>query len=277
MEPVRVAVVQMASGPKVPANLDEAARLLADAAARGAKLAVLPENFALMGRSIKENLEIREQPGSGPIQDFLAQQAQQNGMWLVGGTIPMQTETPDKVRAACILFDDNGAQVSRYDKIHLFDVLVNGDSQERYAESETIDAGGELAVVDTPFGRLGLAVCYDLRFPELFRAMVVEGTEIIALPSAFTAVTGRAHWETLIRARAVENLCYVLAADQGGFHVSGRETYGDSMVVDPWGTILDRLPKGPGVIVQDIELERVHQLRRSFPAIDHIRLTCEPR
>ena len=277
MEPVRVAVVQMASGPKVPANLDEAARLLADAAARGAKLAVLPENFALMGRSIKENLEIREQPGSGPIQDFLAQQAQQNGMWLVGGTIPMQTETPDKVRAACILFDDNGAQVRRYDKIHLFDVLVNGDSQERYAESETIDAGGELAVVDTPFGRLGLAVCYDLRFPELFRAMVVEGTEIIALPSAFTAVTGRAHWETLIRARAVENLCYVLAADQGGFHVSGRETYGDSMVVDPWGTILDRLPKGPGVIVQDIELERVHQLRRSFPAIDHIRLTCEPR
>ena len=277
MEPVRIAVVQMASGPKVPANLDEAARLLADAAARGAKLAVLPENFALMGRSIKENLEIREQPGSGPIQDFLAQQAQQNGMWLVGGTIPMQTESPDKVRAACILFDDNGAQIRRYDKIHLFDVLVNGDSQERYAESETIDAGGELAVVDTPFGRLGLAVCYDLRFPELFRAMVVEGTEIIALPSAFTAVTGRAHWETLIRARAVENLCYVLAADQGGFHVSGRETYGDSMVVDPWGTILDRLPKGPGVIVQDIELERVHQLRRSFPAIDHIRLTCEPR
>ena len=277
MEPVRVAVVQMASGPKVSANLDETARLLADAAARGAKLAVLPENFALMGRSLKENLEIREQPESGPIQDFLAKQAQQNGMWLVGGTIPMQTESPDKVRAACILFDDNGAQVTRYDKIHLFDVMVNGDSQEHYAESETIDAGANLSVVDTPFGRLGLAVCYDLRFPELFRAMVVEGAEIIVLPSAFTAVTGRAHWETLIRARAVENLCYVLAADQGGFHVSGRETYGDSMVVDPWGTILDRLPKGPGVIVQDIELERVHQLRRSFPAIDHIRLTCEPR
>ncbi len=269
-----IACVQMASGPNVGANLLEAERLIGQAAEAGAGLVVLPENFAIMGHTEQDKLAVKETEGNGPIQEFLAQQAQRHGIWLVGGTIPLAVEGSEKVSAACLLFNDQGEQVTRYDKIHLFDVELV-DSAERYNESETIEPGRDTVVVDTPFGRLGLAVCYDLRFPELFRSMLDEGMEIVALPSAFTAVTGSAHWDLLVRARAVENLCYVAAAAQGGYHVNGRETYGHSMLVDPWGVVLDRLPSGAGVVCAELDPARLERVRSTFPAIAHRSLTCK--
>ncbi|MDX1252355.1 MAG: carbon-nitrogen hydrolase family protein [Gammaproteobacteria bacterium] len=269
----RVAAIQMASGPNVSANLLEASRLIGLAAASGAGLVVLPENFAIMGAAESDKLKVREQDGQGPIQDFLAHQAVKNNIWLVGGTIPLAAHNPGKVRAACLLFNPAGQRVARYDKIHMFDVRIE-ESGENYTESETIEAGDTTVVVDTPFGKLGLAVCYDLRFPELFRRMLDEGVELLALPSAFTAITGRAHWETLVRARAVENLCYVIAAAQGGYHLGGRETHGDSMIVDPWGVVLDRLPRGSGYVSAIIDRARLASIRRSFPAIQHRKLGC---
>jgi predicted amidohydrolase len=269
----RLAAIQMASGPNVNSNLLEADRLIARAADAGAELVVLPENFALMGMTEYEKVAQREADGSGPIQDFLAEQAARHGVWLVGGTVPLAAHAPDKIRAACLLFDGEGRRVARYDKIHLFDVRLE-ESGENYIESETIEHGDSISVVDTPFGRLGLAVCYDLRFPELFRRIIDEGAEIIALPAAFTAVTGRAHWEVLVRARAIENLCYVVASAQGGYHVNGRETHGDSMVVDPWGVVMDRLPRGSGVVMAETDGERLRRLRRTFPALEHRRLSC---
>jgi len=270
----RVAAVQMASGPNISANLMEAARLIAVAAKdHGAKLVVLPENFALVGLSEQDKVKIREAEGSGPIQDFLANQAARHGVWLVGGTIPLKAHDPQKVRAACMLWDERGRRVAHYDKMHLFDVHI-AQTGENYAESLTIEPGQKPVVVDTPFGKLGLAVCYDLRFPELFRAMLEQGMEVLAVPSAFTAVTGMAHWEILVRARAVENLSYVIAAAQGGYHANGRETYGDSMIVDPWGVVLDRLPRGSGVVSAAIEPARLKSIRHNFPAIQHRRLLC---
>lgn len=269
-----VAAVQMASGPNVSANLGEAERLIAQAVDGGAKLVVLPENFAHMSAGEADRLAVREPDGSGRIQEFLATQSQRHRIWLVGGTIPLQCQVPDKVRAACLVFNACGERVARYDKVHLFDVTVKETQDERYAESSTIDPGEGPTVIDTPFGKLGLAVCYDLRFPELFRCMLAHGMEVVAVPSAFTAVTGRAHWEILVRARAVENLCYVIAADQGGYHVGGRETFGNSMVVDPWGSVLAQLPRGPGVISADLDLERVATIRKSFPATEHRRIRC---
>jgi nitrilase len=269
-----VAAVQMASGPNVNANLLETERLISDAAASGASLVVLPENFAIMGLSENDKVAIREHEGDGPIQTFLSQQAKKHAIWLVGGTIPLVSEFKSKVRAACLLFDDKGNQVVRYDKIHLFDVVLP-DNEESYTESETMAPGDSPVVVDTPFGRLGLAVCYDLRFPELFRRMMDDGMEILALPSAFTAITGKAHWEPLIRARAIENLCYVIASAQGGYHVSGRETHGHSMIVEPWGMVLDRLPRGSGVVSTEIDRSRLQNTRRNFPALDHRRLHCK--
>jgi len=273
MPVTRVAAIQMASGPNVNANLLEAARLLKKAAEAGAKLAVLPENFALMGMSEFDKVKIREADGEGVLQDFLAEQAAKLGIWLVGGTIPLAGHDPDKVNAACLLFDDKGKRVARYDKIHLFDVKIT-ESDERYNESESIESGNKVVVVDTPFGKLGLAVCYDLRFPGLFRHMSEAGVEIFALPSAFTAITGKAHWETLVRARAIENLSYVIAAAQGGYHANGRETFGHSMIVDPWGIVLDELPRGSGVVVAEVERDRLHDLRRSFPVLEHRKLAC---
>lgn len=269
----RIACIQMASGPNVGANLFEAEKLIYQAAKQGAKLVVLPENFAIMGLKETDKVAVREQDGRGAIQDFLAQTAQRLKIWLVGGTVPLAAEDPGKVRAACLVYDDKGRRVARYDKIHLFDVQVVG-SDERYTESETIESGGELKVIDTPFGRLGLAICYDLRFPELFRAMLDQGLEMIAVPSAFTAITGRAHWEALVRTRAIENLAYVFAAAQGGYHINGRETHGDSMIVDPWGTVLDRLPRGSGVVCAEVDVERVRSTRRNFPAVEHRRFHC---
>lgn len=269
----QVAAVQMASGPNIGANLIEAARLIGDAAAGGARLVVLPENFALMGMTEADKVAVREPPGQGPMQDFLMQQARRHRIWLVGGTVPLACDDPDRVRAACLLFNERGEQVARYDKMHLFDVHVQ-ESGENYTESETIEPGDDVIVVDTPFGRLGLAVCYDLRFPELFRRMVDDGMELVAVPSAFTAITGKAHWETLVRARAVENLCYVIAAAQGGYHASGRETHGHTMVVEPWGTVVDRLARGSGVVRADIDSARLEKTRKSFPALQHRRMHC---
>lgn len=269
-----VAAIQMASGPNVNANLLEAGRLIGRAAGAGARLVVLPENFAVMGMAETDKVAIREADGRGPIQDFLAQQAARHGIWLVGGTIPLVATAADKVRAACLLLDPSGRRVARYDKIHLFDVRVV-DSGEQYTESQTIEPGTEPVVVDTPIGKIGLAVCYDLRFPELFRRLLDDGMELMVVPSAFTAITGRAHWETLLRARAIENLCYVVAGAQGGYHLNGRETHGDSMIVDPWGVILDRLPRGSGFVIAELDKRRLTSTRSNFPAIDHRRLHCK--
>jgi nitrilase len=270
----RLAAVQMASGPNVGANLIEAGRLIARAAQAGAELVVLPENFAIMGIKETDKVDIREADGQGQIQEFLAEQAVKNNVWLVGGTVPMVASAPDKVRAACLVYDSQGRRVARYDKIHLFDVKIV-DTGEQYIESETIEPGDKVVVIDTPFGKMGVAVCYDLRFPELFRGMLSQEVEFIVIPSAFTAITGKAHWEVLIRARAVENLCYVVAAAQGGYHVNGRETYGDSMIVDPWGVVLDRLSSGSGFVIADLNREYLSRTRKNFPALSHRKLRCE--
>jgi nitrilase len=270
----RFATIQMASGSNVTANLNEAARLISEAVDMEAKLIILPENFALMAMHPTDTVNIREKPGSGPIQDFLSQQAARSNIWLVGGTLPIATNNPLKFRAACLVFDNTGECVGRYDKIHLFDVTTTPD--EHYCESKTIESGDQVVVVDTPYGRLGLAVCYDLRFPELFRCMLNQGVEVFAIPSAFTAVTGKAHWEVLVRARAIENLCYVIAANQGGYHVNGRETYGDSMIIDPWGVVLTRLNQGAGVICADIDLKKQANLRDRFPTHKHRKIQFEP-
>lgn len=272
-EKSRIAAVQMATGPNVSANLLETERLVAEAVDRGAGLVVLPENFAFMGKRDQDQLSLVENDGDGPLQDFLAQMAQKYGIWLVGGTIPMAAKDAGKVRAASLLYDDTGARVARYDKMHLFDVhLVDAD--ERYVESATIEPGNEIVVVDTPLGRLGMAVCYDLRFPEMFRAMLDQGVEVIAVPSSFTAITGKAHWEVLVRARAIENLAYVVAAAQGGYHINGRETHGHSMVVDPWGMVLAQVPRGNGTVNCKFDREYQASVRRTFPAISHRRLEC---
>ena len=268
-----VACIQMASGPNIGANLLEAERLIEEAVSQQARLLVLPENFALMGNTEHDKVKHREVAGSGPIQTFLAEQAARHGIWLVGGTVPLVASDENKIRATCLVFNDQGEQAARYDKIHLFDVQLI-DSDEQYTESETIEPGDTVVVVDTPFGRMGVAVCYDLRFPELFRQQLEAGMEILVLPSAFTAITGRAHWEVLVRARAIENLCYVIAPDQGGYHLSGRETYGHSMIVDPWGNVLNSLSRGPGVVCADVELGLLNSARRNFPSIEHRRLQC---
>jgi nitrilase len=269
----KIAAIQMASGTNVSANLIEAGRLISDAARAGARLVVLPENFAIMGMHENDKVKIRENDGAGTVQNFLSEQAAKHKIWLIGGTIPLSCGDEKHVRAACLVYDDKGQRVSRYDKVHLFDVHID-ISSETYNESETTEAGSKVVVVDTPFGKIGLAVCYDLRFPELFRKMVMQGAEIIVLPSAFTAITGKAHWEVLLRARAIENLSYVVASAQGGYHVNGRETHGDSMVIDPWGTVLDRLPFGSGFVIADIDIEQLHNIRRSFPVLQHRKIAC---
>ncbi len=266
---VRMAAVQMASGPNVVANLAEAERLIAMAVAAGAKLVALPEYFAIMGMKDTDKVAARETPGKGPIQKFLASQAKRHGIWLVGGSVPLACDNPKKVLNSCLVYDDKGKQVARYDKIHLFGLDLG---MEHYKEQTTIEPGNTVVVVDTPFGRIGLSICYDLRFPELYRTM--GAVDIILVPTAFTATTGKAHFETLIRARAIENLAYVIAPAQGGYHISGRETHGDSMIVDPWGNVLDRLPRGSGVVVAGINRTYQEGLRKSLPALKHRTLDC---
>jgi predicted amidohydrolase len=265
-----VAAVQFAAGINVKTNLETVAAWVAKAADRGASLIVLPENLSLMGLAETDKLRHAEADGDGPIQDFLADLAVAKGVWLVGGTIPIQS-SPGKVKASCLVYDDSGARVGRYDKIHLFDVDVPG-SKEQYRESATIDAGETPLVIDSPFGKLGVSICYDLRFPELYRQLADAGAEIIAVPAAFTAKTGAAHWEVLLRARAVENLAYIVAAGQGGIHENGRETYGNSMIVDPWGTVMSRLGVEPGVALAEIDLDSQRHYREVFPVLAHRRL-----
>jgi deaminated glutathione amidase len=268
---MRLAAVQMSSGGDVAANLRAAAFALEQARAQQADVAVLPENFALMGAHERDKLAVAEADGQGPIQDFLAQTARALRLWIVAGTVPLRTANPERVAAACLVFDARGTRVARYDKIHLFDVDVPGG--EAYRESATIASGApHPAVVDTPAGPLGLSVCYDLRFPELFRRLVAAGAEILAVPSAFTAQTGAAHWEVLLRARAIENQCYVVAPGQWGAHPNGRRTWGHSLILDPWGRVLAQHGDGTGAIVAEAPREALQALRRGFPVLEHRRL-----
>ena len=260
----RVAAVQMASGPNVEGNLREAGRLIEMAADQGARLVGLPEYFPIMGMKDTDKVALREAEGHGPIQEFLSSTAKRLGIWIVGGTVPLVATAADKVRNACLVFDDRGSLVTRYDKIHLFGFTMG---EESYFEERTIEAGDRVVAFDSPFGRIGLSICYDLRFPELYRAM--NRVDLIFAPAAFTETTGKAHWETLIRARAIENLAYVVAPAQGGFHVNGRETHGNSMIVDPWGVVVDRLQRGSGVVVAGVSPTYQATLRSSLPALDH--------
>ncbi|MGQ0833889.1 MAG: carbon-nitrogen hydrolase family protein [Gammaproteobacteria bacterium] len=265
---MKVAAVQMTTGPDVAANLSEASSLLEDAARSGARVAALPENFAFMGLEDADKRAVAEDDDAGPIQEFLAVTARRLGLWIIGGTVPVRGATDGRVAAASLVYNSDGRRVARYDKIHLFDVDIPGRA-EQYRESAHVAPGAKPVALDTPAGRLGLAVCYDVRFPELFRQLASQGARWFTLPSAFTGPTGRAHWETLIRARAIENLSYLVAPAQSGIHPNGRETYGDSLIVDFWGRVLARLPRGRGSIVADLELERQDQARQSFPALTH--------
>lgn len=265
---MKVAALQMTSGPDVASNLATAQSLLAEAAAAGARLAALPENFAFMGLADADKRAIAEEEGHGPIQTALAEAARRLRLWIVGGTVPLRVAGDGRVAAACLLFDAEGRRVARYDKVHLFDVDLPG-RQESYHESANIAPGSAPIVAETPVGRLGLSVCYDVRFPELYRKLSGAGAQILCVPSAFTAPTGRAHWETLLRARAIENLCYVIAPAQSGIHPNGRETYGDTLIVDYWGRVLRRLPRGRGTVVCDLDLERQAEARAAFPVLAH--------
>ncbi len=260
----RVAAIQMASGPQVKANLDEATRLVALAATTGARIVVLPEYFAIMGLRDTEKVDACEADNAGPIQQWMAETAAKHRLWLIGAGVPIAASVPGKVRNACLVYDKEGKRVARYDKIHLFSLAIG---QEQFNEARTIEPGDTVKVVESPYGHIGLSICYDLRFPELYRAM--GDVDIIVIPSAFTATTGKAHWEPLIRARAIENLAYVIAPAQGGYHVNGRETHGDSMIVDPWGVVLDHLPRGSGVVVAGINPHYQQTVRKSLPALSH--------
>ena len=260
----RVAAIQMASGPQVKANIEEATRLVSLAASTGARIVVLPEYFAIMGMRDTDKVEVMEADNHGPIQDWMAATAARHQLWLIGAGVPIASAVPGKVRNSCLAYDKTGQRVARYDKIHLFSLSLG---QEQFDEARTIEAGDKVAVLDTPYGRVGLSICYDLRFPELYRAM--DDVDMIVVPSAFTATTGKAHWETLVRARAIESLAYVIAPAQGGYHVNGRETHGDSMIVDPWGVVLDRLPRGSGVVVAGINPQYQQTVRKSLPALTH--------
>jgi predicted amidohydrolase len=271
----RVAAIQMTSGADVSRNLAEAWRLLREASRQGAAVATLPENFAFMGLQERDKLEIAEPHGDGAIQRFVAEAARELSLWIVAGTLPIRSESGTRVAAACLVYDAEGREQARYDKIHLFDVSLPG-RDERYLESSSVEPGARPVCLDTPAGRLGLAVCYDIRFPELFRALSHAGADWFCLPSAFTAPTGRAHWEVLLRARAVENLAYFVAPAQSGFHDNGRETYGDSLIVDCWGRVLKRLPRGSGCISAEIDLVRQREVRHNFPVLGHRRFDTFP-
>ena len=262
-----LAALQTVSGPDLADNLATAKRLIAEAAAQGARLVALPEYFSLISNDERAKCRVREQEGAGPIQDTLREAARRNGVWVVGGTLPLMADVEDKVRNSILVYDDQGQQVARYDKIHLFGFQRG---EERYDEAATIEAGVGVAAFDAPFGRVGLSVCYDLRFPELFRAL--GSVDLIVLPAAFTYTTGQAHWEVLLRARAIENQCYLLAAAQGGRHPTGRRTWGHSMIIDPWGEVLACREEGTGVVCAEFDPARIAAVRNSLPALAHRRL-----
>ena len=261
---IKVAGIQMASSPNVSSNLIEAERLIKIAVNEGAQIVVLPEYFCLMGVHDTDKVKVREEEGNGPIQRFLSKMAKKHKILLIGGTVPLISSSPNKVRNSCLVYNEKGKQIARYDKIHLFGLDLG---TEHYHEENTIESGDQIVVVETAYGKIGLSTCYDLRFPELYRAM--GEVDIIVVPSAFTETTGKAHWETLVRARAIENLCYVIAPAQGGYHLSGRETHGNSMIVDPWGVILDRLPRGSGIVIASVNRNYQDSLRKSLPALKH--------
>ena len=259
MSRTRIAALQMVSGPELAPNLEAAGRLIAAAAAAGAHLAALPENFYCIGRTERDKVALREPDGKGPIQEFLVEVSRKYRLWVVAGTVPIETSSPEKIRSACLVYDDQGRRVARYDKMHLFR-FERGE--ERYDEARTLEPGTGGVALASPFGRLALSVCYDVRFPELYRAL--GNFDIMFVPSAFTVPTGAAHWETLLRSRAIENQAYVVAPAQGGLHPGGRRTYGHTMIVDPWGEVLGVRPEGEGVLLAEIDLERVQEIRRRF-------------
>jgi len=266
-----VAAIQMTSSHVVAENLASAEAFLRQAKDAGALIACLPENFSFIGLKDADKLQIAEPDGNGPVQAFLSETAAKLKLWILGGTIVIRTNDSSRVANSSLLIDDDGKRVARYDKIHLFDVTIPGRN-EQYRESNHVLPGRDPVIADTPVGKLGLSVCYDMRFPELYRELVLKGAEWLAMPAAFTVPTGRAHWETLLRARAIENLCYVVAPAQSGLHTSGRETYGDSLIVDYWGQVLSRLAKGTGVITADIDLASQAESRARFPALDNRQL-----
>lgn len=264
----KVAAIQMCSSHHVDENLTTAAALIAEAAKNQAKLIVLPEMFAVMGKTTADKVSVKEEYGAGKIQQFLSTQATVHQIWIVGGTIPIACENQNKVRAASIVYDHHGNAVARYDKIHLFDVTLS--KTESYRESDTTEPGSDIVVIDTPVGKLGLSVCYDIRFPELFTQLVKKGAEIIAIPAAFTVKTGEAHWQLLARSRAVENFCYVIGAAQGGTHSNGRKTYGHSIIIEPWGSVVQEITKtGNAIAYADIELKKLHEIRAAIPGNTH--------
>jgi deaminated glutathione amidase len=267
----KVAAIQMTSSHIVADNLAAAGHLLREAKDLGCDIACLPENFSFIGLRDADKLEVAEPDGAGPVQSFLSDTARQLKMWILGGTIVIRGDTERRVANSSLLIDAAGKRVARYDKIHLFDVTIPG-RDEQYRESNHVTPGREPVIADTPVGKLGLSVCYDMRFPELYRELVSQGAEWLAMPAAFTVPTGRAHWETLLRARAIENLCYVVAPAQTGTHTSGRETYGDSLIVDYWGQVVTRLAKGTGVITAEIDLAKEAETRARFPALDNRQL-----
>jgi nitrilase len=266
-----VAAIQMTSGHVVADNLDAAGRLLREAKERGAEIACLPENFPFIGLKDADKLAVAEPDGDGPIQRFLSDTARELKLWILGGTTVILGDSPTRVANTSLLVDADGRRVARYDKIHLFDVTIPGRT-ESYLESTHVMPGRDVVLADTPIGRLGLSVCYDMRFPELYRELVARGAQWLSMPAAFTVPTGQAHWETLLRARAIENLCYVVAPAQSGTHSSGRETYGDTLIVDYWGQVLSRLAKGSGVVMAEFDLEKQAQTRARFPALHNRRL-----
>ena len=262
-----VAAVQMVSTPDPAENMKAAAARIAEAAAAGATLVLLPEYWPLLGHRDTDKLDHAEQPGDGPLQAFMADAAREHGVWLLGGTVPLVSGEPGKVLNTLLAYGPDGTQAARYDKIHLFGF---SRGEESFDESRTILPGNQVAVLETPGLRVGLSICYDLRFPELYRAM--GQCDLLVMPAAFTYTTGRAHWEILLRARAIENQCYVLAAAQGGRHVNGRRTWGHSMLVDPWGEVRAQLPEGEGVVTGDIDRTQLDGVRASLPALRHRKL-----
>jgi len=265
---MKIAALQMVSTPSVERNLASARALAAEAARGGAQLVALPEYFCFMGHNDRAKLMIAEAPGDGPIQHELAAIAREHGLWVIGGTLPIRTAEPDRVRNACCVFAPDGSAAARYDKLHLFH-YDNG--REQYDEGRVLEAGREPVVVQAGPLRVGLTICYDLRFPELFRVLTKTPCDLLSVPSAFTHTTGSAHWEVLLRARAIENQCYVIAAAQGGRHETGRRTWGHSMVVDPWGEVLAVRPEGEGVVLAELDLQRLAAVRTQLPALQHRR------
>lgn len=263
----RVAAIQMVSTPSVDENIAVARRLIADAAQQGAQLVLLPEYWAAMGMQETDKLGLAEQVDVGPIQTFMAGMAREHGIWLIGGTLPMAASVADKVLNTMMVYNPAGERVKRYDKIHLFSFTKG---EESYDEARTIVHGNDVTTFDAPFGKVGLSVCYDLRFPELYRAM--GDCTLIVVPAAFTYTTGKAHWEILLRARAIENQCYVLAAAQGGRHPNGRTTWGHSMLIDPWGEVKTVLAEGAGLVIGDIEPHHLSGIRENLPALKHRKL-----